>query len=385
MCEDLNNFTVLYNVACGEVVKNFLRLAKGDEKARAPFLRELYTAGGDSDFSRYLSELILTDENAFSLACAKFGKATPFVKRAYIRDLREILSALDELDAKGGFEKGKLIPLFSSLSESAIYDLEKFYFENGYGKFINYAAFIFDGELSPVKNFVDVDIKSLKNYADEKLVIGRNIENFLGGLPYSHMLLYGDMGTGKSTTMHAMLTKYRDKGLRMIEIKKENAEKIPQIVELISDNPLKFILFLDDLSLSENDEKINELKAALEGSLSCNPKNAMIVATSNRRHIISENFSARENAVNPNEVMQEQLSLADRFGITVKFSPTDKDDYLSIVAQLADDLGVKCQKDRLFALAERWAVIKGGRSPRRAKQFVDLVYSSEVKGVEIVL
>ena len=133
-----------------------------------------------------------------------------------------------------------------------------------------------------------------------------------------------DRGTGKSSTVHAMLNKYWKDGLRIIELNKDNMLDLPKIRQKVTDNPLKFIIFIDDLSLNESDDKISGLKAALEGSVSGNTENTMIVATSNRRHIVKENFSDRENSVHVNDSLQEQLSLSDRFGITVLFSSTDK-------------------------------------------------------------
>ncbi|MDE5766868.1 MAG: ATP-binding protein, partial [Clostridia bacterium] len=206
--------------------------------------------------------------------------------------------------------------------------------------------------------------------------------DFIDGLPYSHMLLYGDRGTGKSSTIHAMLNRYCDNGLRLIEVEKDNLKDIKKIKQQVADLPLKFIIFIDDLALSEQDEKNSLLKSAIEGSL-LNGKNVMIVATSNRRHVIKESFSDRENSVHPADSIEEQLSLSDRFGLTVMFSSTDKASYLSIVRQLAKDYRLTTSDKSLEALAERWAIINGGRSPRRAKQFIDYVYACEQSKREI--
>ena len=151
----------------------------------------------------------------------------------------------------------------------------------------------------------------------------------------------------------------------------------------VADNPLKFMIFIDDLSLGEYDDKISTLKAGLEGSVCGSSDNIMIVATSNRRHIVKESFSDRENSVHPGDSMAEQLSLSDRFGLTVMFSPTDRQNYLSITEQLADDRGLTTDRETLMALAERWAILKGGRSPRRAKQFIDFAYACEQRGMQI--
>lgn len=383
--KSIGELTVLFGIERCAAIKNFIRYRiSGLKSDRTDFLRALYAAGGEKNFSEFIGNVIVTDENAFSECCAKGVKPSDFVERAYESDLKLIFIAINSDDTQGEYCKGSFCAPLKDDPSAAVKTLKKFYARNGYGKFIYNAAFVYaDGRLEPVTDFAEVQPQSLKNYVEEKRQIENNTENFLKGLPYSHMLLYGDMGTGKSSTVHATVTKYRGDGLRIIEIKKEDVLQIPRIMRLISGNPLKFMLFIDDLSLDENDDKISGLKAALEGSLSSTAENAMIVATSNRRHIVKESFSGRENAVNPNESMQEQLSLADRFGLTVSFSQTNKENYLSIVAQLADDMKITADREKLCALAERWAVIKGGRSPRRAKQFIDFVYSAEVNGTEI--
>ena len=171
------------------------------------------------------------------------------------------------------------------------------------------------------------------------------------------MLLYGDKGTGKSSTVHAMLNKYAGKGLRCVEIPKEQICLINKVKEVLSALPFKFILFIDDLSLEERDEKVTALKAGLEGSIHERSANVMIAATSNRRHIVKENFSDRENSVHARDTMEEQLSLSDA--------------------------RIEIPDEELCSLAERWALVKGGRSPRRAKQFIDYVYSCLAKHIPI--
>ena len=197
------------------------------------------------------------------------------------------------------------------------------------------------------------------------------------------MLLYGDKGTGKSSTIHAILNKYAEKGLRAVEIPKDQIKDINAVKEVLVGLPFKFFIFIDDLSLEEHDEKVTSLKASLEGSLTEKGANVMIVATSNRRHILKENFSDRENSVHARDTMEEQLSLSDRFGLTVYFSSTGKSEYLSIIRQLAADRKLKTPQDDLFALAERWALLKGGRSPRRARQFIDFAFACEAKNQPI--
>ena len=193
------------------------------------------------------------------------------------------------------------------------------------------------------------------------------------------MLLYGDRGTGKSSTVHAMLNAYCDKGLRLIELNKNDLLFIKEIKQRLAPLPLKFIVFIDDLTFGEQDDRVSALKTAVEGSVIYG-NNVMIVATSNRRHVIKESFSERDNSVHPSDNMEEQLSLSDRFGLTVMFSTTGKSEYLSIVEQLAADRKLSTSKEQLAILAERWAILNGGRSPRRAKQFTDFIYSCEKSG-----
>lgn len=350
------------------------------------FLYELFKAGAETDFRKFLGELILTDENAFSLTCAKKQPPSEYLQSAYAKDLQIIFSHIDSFDSREAFCKGEFIEPFDKsgdYSASAL-NLLHFYKKHGYGQFIRNRAFIYEnGVLSPVENVSPITFSDLKDYENEKKAFCDNVENFLCGLPYSHTLLYGDRGTGKSSTVHAALNEYYENGLRLIELNKENMLAIPAIRRLIANNPLKFIIFIDDLSLGEYDDQVSSLKASLEGSISGGSENAMIVATSNRRHIVKESFSDRQNSVHPADSMSEQLSLSDRFGLTVMFSTTDKAKYLSIINQLAEDKNLSMEKSKLESLAERWALVKGGRSPRRAKQFIDLAYSCERRGIEI--
>ena len=351
------------------------------------FLNTLYSKGAETDLTAYVCNAILYDENAFSMCCANGKTPSPFMAKAYLRDIKLILDYIAE-PACGQDEflaVGKPTPLFdlSLGNEAFIARIKKFYKKYGCGMFIKYRAFGYENdELVPVENPSPITLAELKGYEQEKSAIDSNIVSFLKGLPYGNMLLYGDRGTGKSSTIHAMLNKYWSRGLRIVELNKENMLDLPKIRQRLIDNPLKFIIFIDDLSLNESDDKISGLKAALEGSVAGNTSNTMIVATSNRRHIVKENFSDRENSVHVNDSLQEQLSLSDRFGITVLFSSTDKAQYLEIVKKLADDEGLQAD-DELIALAERWALVKGGRSPRRARQFVDLAVSCRKRHAKI--
>lgn len=384
--KNIRSLTVLRSILQDRVFGAFIAAKENaDEERTAEFINEVLAAGAENNFTAYVCDRILMDENIFSVCCAAGKTPSDYLKNAYLRDIKVILSYIADYtnDNPALFGTGCAVKPFDREGQQLYIQLKKFYKKYGCGQFIKYRAFGFEnGELVPVKNPPEITLDDLKGYKNEKNTIDRNIVNFLRGLPYGNMLLYGDRGTGKSSTIHAMLNKYWKNGLRIVELNKENMLDLPKVRQAIMENPLKFIIFIDDLSLNENDDKISGLKAALEGSVSGKTANTMIVATSNRRHIVKENFSDRENSVHFNDSMQEQLSLSDRFGITVMFSSTDKAQYLEIVKSLAADLGLEADAE-LETLAERWALVKGGRSPRRAKQFVELALSCKKRGIEI--
>lgn len=370
------------NLICATLTSYFEK----DADRYSDLLYEIYSVGAENDFCGTVQNIVLHNENAFSLTCAKGGECSEYLKTAYLSDLKLIFRAVEHFYASSDFAFGDSLPIFKSKSDTIlIHNLQKFYAKNGYGQFIDNTAFEYaDGKFIPIHSVSPITLGQLKNYETEKTVILNNVSDFIAGLPYSNMLLYGDRGTGKSSTVHAVLNEYGEKGLRLIEIGKENMSAIKEIKQRICALPVKFIIFIDDLSLSENDEKSSVLKAAVEGSV-VGAGNVMIVATSNRRHVVKESFSERENSVHPADNMEEQLSLSDRFGLTVMFSSTDKANYLSIVRQLAEDFKLKTPVAVLEALAERWALINGGRSPRKARQFVGYAFACEQAGREITV
>lgn len=368
-----------------------------DLKSYALALELLLEEDMQNSLAAYMTDKILHCDNLFARRSFA-GTATPEIRQAYAHDLH-ILQKLAECAAHPPEKIAKAIAAgFPSLSEGAANEilgktwgdektldrLSQFHARNGYGIFIGNKAFTFEnGRLKPVRNTSCVTLADLKDYETEKKAIVDNTVSFLRGLPCSNMLLYGDKGTGKSSTIHAVLNQYAEQGLRAVEIPKDRIKEIDAVKEVLVGLPFKFFLFIDDLSLEERDDKVTSLKASLEGSLSEKGSNVMIVATSNRRHILKENFSDRENSVHARDTMEEQLSLSDRFGLTVCFSSTGKAEYLSIVRQLAADRKLEIGEEELFALAERWALVKGGRSPRRAKQFIDYVYACTAKQIPI--
>jgi len=382
-------FTVLKNLESDPLIKKYIAyLDCDDEKTEADFLGELFSRNAQDDFTAYLTDKALYDENAFSVAAAKKRQISEYIINGYKKDLAALYRLLAPQKKGEGnfFSRRPAKPPFTEEwdENKTVKGLAEFYAVNGYGDYIKYKAFRYEsGNLVPVERPWDIDLYSLKDYAREKKLISDNIESFLSGLPYSDMLLYGERGTGKSSTVHAMLNKYFPDGLRIVELPKEGMLSLPALKRTLAANPLKFIIYIDDLSLKGGDERISSLKAALEGSVEEYSKNTMIVATSNRRHIVDEKFSSRDDSVHSGDSMQEELSLSDRFGLAVLFTTTTKEEYLSIVNQLAADEKIKMDAEKLDLLAEQWALKKGGRSPRRARQFIDLVIASESKRIPV--
>lgn len=348
------------------------------------FAYAVFNASAHDRVIEYILNLIKYDENAFSHACAKTKEVSPSLLTAFICDLEKIYTLLNFISNLKLFDNGTCTKPFNlSSAKATALSLIDFYNKNGYGNFAKYKAFVYrNNQLLPVKHPSTIQLSDLKDYAEEKRLIINNVSDFLNDLPYSHTLLYGDKGTGKSSTVHATLNKFSNDKLKLIEISKEDLSHLKELTESICNLPLKFIIFIDDLSFNDGEMGVSSLKATIEGSI-VNGNNIMIIATSNRRHILSENFSDRENALHPTDLREEQLSLSDRFGLTVVFSSTTKDGYLSIVRQLAEQYKLKLAPDELEKLAERWTIFKGGRSPRRAEQFVRLAYACQESGREI--
>lgn len=238
-------------------------------------------------------------------------------------------------------------------------------------------AFIWDGdarEMIPLHETDPVRLSDLKKYEEEKKTVVDNTRAFLQGLPAQNVLLYGDRGTGKSSTVHALINEFYANGLRLIEVKKKDIMTLPHMMNAISfaGKKLKFIIFIDDLAFVEGQENYGELKAVLEGS-ALHLGNVLIYATTNRRHLIRENYSDRSNDIHENDARQEQMSLSDRFGIVVTYINPDKREFFEILKDVLADRGISLPDGELAAEAERFCLEKGGRSPRGVRQLADLI------------
>ena len=227
-----------------------------------------------------------------------------------------------------------------------------------------------DERIVPIRTDSAMSPDEFVGYQSQRETVRRAFVSLLDGMPAENVLLYGDAGTGKSSTVKALVKDLADRGLRLIELKKDQLTDLPAVMEEVRVQPLKFVIFIDDLSFGKNDDQFSMLKAALEGSAAGTAENALICATSNRRHIVKETFSDRTgDDVHRNDTMTELLSLSDRFGLTVYYEKPNKAQYLETVSVLAARAGLPVTEELLTA-AEAYALKKGSRSPRAAKQFV---------------
>lgn len=230
-------------------------------------------------------------------------------------------------------------------------------------------------ELKPVLEPDPIRLSHLIGYERQRRQVVRNTEQFVKGFPANNLLLYGDRGTGKSSTIKALVHEYGPLGLRMVEMAKQDLDRLPELLDMIRHRPHRFIIFIDDLSFEEGEVDYKYMKAVLEGSLEARPANVLIYATSNRRHLIKERFSDREftgdGEVRAQDTLQEKLSLADRFAMTITFTSPDQEQYLAIVTGLAAQAGLEVEPDWLREEALKWALWHNGFSGRTARQFID--------------
>jgi predicted AAA+ superfamily ATPase len=260
-------------------------------------------------------------------------------------------------------------------------ELARHYATSGVGDFARFRAFRWvrgerGGRLEGIAYPDPISLEELVEYDLERTLLIQNTEQFVAGFAANNVLLYGDRGTGKSSTIKALLHRYGDRGLRLVEVPKGLLGDFPRILASLRSRPERFILFVDDLSFDERETAYKELKAALEGSVEARPENVVVYATSNRRHLVQERFSDRmggDGELRSQDTHQEKLSLADRFGITLVFPSPDQPRYLRIVESLVGQRGLGIDGATLRSRALQWAVHQGGFSGRTARQFVDFL------------
>ena len=244
----------------------------------------------------------------------------------------------------------------------------------GYGMFARHHVFTLneEGRLTPVRHPDPQRLADLPGYEREREKILANTKALLAGLPANNVLLYGDAGTGKSSAVKAIVNEYAPEGLRLVEVKKNQLYLLPDLMDQLAANPLKFILFIDDLSFASNDDNFAALKAILEGSAGGRAANIAVYATSNRRHLVKETMTDRTgDDIHEADTRQEMMSLSARFGLVVTFQRPDKALYSQILLELARQYQLTIPEQQLVTMGEAFAIRAGGRSPRAAKQFIE--------------
>ena len=365
----------------------------------------------------YLAYVLANHENAFSRACEITGPAEGSINALALHDFaifRQWLSLdIAELGRAHGSElmevaanfvptkkdtfafnhriRDRICQLAMNLAgcadEKSIYDqVTSFYKDFGVGKLGLHKAFRIEHpeggavEVAPITCTEHVHLDQLIGYEIQKQKIIENTENFVQGKEANNCLLFGDAGTGKSTSVKAILNQYYDQGLRMIEVYKHQFQDLSAVLAQVKNRNYKFIIFMDDLSFEEFEIEYKYLKAVIEGGLERKPDNVLIYATSNRRHLIKESFQDKaqlSDELHVNDTVQEKLSLVARFGVTIYFGKPDKKEFQKIVRGLAEEAHLSVEEDVLFAEANKWELSHGGLSGRTAKQFITYMKGRE--------
>lgn len=378
--------TVFKNVINDKGVSLLIKLIECDDKDSNRFL-SLY-----SDFvsaiyeqkdnlTEYINTLLQNDENIYVKQSAK-GQASPLLTKAVESELDffEELSQIKCDDIKSICNVEIYLPEWKnsgfSVKNEYTRKIEAIR-TTGYGIYATHRMFLYkDSEIIPVKYPDPQRLSQMSGYELERQKVIDNTMALIQGKPCNNVLLYGDAGSGKSSTIKAIVNEYYEMGLRLIEIKKNQLYSLPDVIEKLADNPLKFIIFIDDLSFSTNDSDFGALKAILEGGVAGKTDNLAIYATSNRRNLVKENFNDRNgDDIHLQDTIQEVMSLSARFGLKITFSKPNKDLYLSIVENLAMQYNIGIAKNELAIQAEAFALRNGGRSPRTAKQFIEYLAS----------
>jgi len=338
----------------------------------------------DLNFTNLIKDLVFCDENVLTkyISQNKDYSLISSQLKFELENLYEISKiSKDDFDdeIKDNF---KLFPTHSEDFSDEYFERIKNFSKIGFGIFANNYVFSVsdDGELIPINTFNIRKLNNMYNYEREREKIINNTRALVEGKPCCNVLLYGDAGTGKSSSIKAIANEFFNDGLRLIELKKTQIQTIPKIIDKIADNPLKFIIFIDDVTFSSEDPNVCALKTILDGDSKGISDNVAVYVTSNHRHLIKETKSERDSdLIHATDNIQGILGLTARFGLTVTFLRPDKDTFENIVLKMAEEKGINAQKDALLIRAQAFATRNGGRTPRCAKQFIDLVYSGVEK------
>ena len=358
----------------------------------------------------YLTNLLVNNENSYSKACEIRGEVEGTINRAVLHDIVIFKEFYDydfsDMAKTLSVDSFDLITDYqSSDSESKVYNsrirericslavkftknhtpeemkatLTEFYKDYGVGKFGLHKAFRVVHEengvqIVPIQNITHVYLNDLVGYEIPKQKLIENTEAFVEGRKANNCLLFGDAGTGKSSSIKAIANEYYEKGLRIIEVYKHQFQDLNDVITQVKNRNYKFIIYMDDLSFEDFEIEYKYLKAVIEGGLEKKPKNVLIYATSNRRHLVREKFSDKEERrddLHASDTVQEKLSLVSRFGVTIFFAAPDKKEFQNIVKVLAERYGVTMPQEELLLEANKWELAHGGLSGRTAQQFID--------------
>lgn len=339
----------------------------------------------------YIAWLLINDENAFSLfyemnndgSCDSLDSIAmhdlELIYDMYCDDTLADFNSSCEPTSQAAKNTVRLIAELSKAQGAAEFmeTVKRHYRTYGVGMLGNNAAFhIADDtglEFVPIVHDEKIMLNDLWGYEIQKKQLTDNTQAFLAGKIANNALLYGDAGTGKSTCCKALLNEYSAQGLRMVEIYKHQFSKLPELIHSLRDRNYKFIIFMDDLSFEDFEVEYKYLKAVIEGGLEKKPENVVIYATSNRRHLIRETFSEREagDDIHVADTIEEKLSLADRFGVSICFVKPLQSEYFEIVTHLARENGIDMDITELHSLARKWGMRRSGMSGRVAQQFIN--------------
>lgn len=344
--------------------------------ALGAFASALYETG--VDWSAYLLNAVLRGDDVCVRRTAAGQELPPEMRGMLARELQFLqqLSLFDGAQLRGVVPFPEEAPAW----RTQVFDFAAQYEEmlaalptRGWGIFaLSHVFTVHNGALRPVVHPDPQRLSELSGYERERAAAVDNTRALLAGRPAANILLYGDAGTGKSSTVKAIANAFAPDGLRLVEVKKNQLYEIPALLGALCDNPLKFILFIDDLSFAENDDDFAALKGILEGGVSARSANVVIYATSNRRHLVKERMADRSgDDLHAADTMQEVTSLSARFGLTITFLRPDRDAYFRIVRTLAAARGLLVSEQELLAGAEAFAIRSGGRTPRAAKQYIE--------------
>lgn len=383
-----SSVVIFRNILKTKVIKKLLKFLNCETKENidnikqidlySEFLSELFKS--DNNLADFILSQIFLDDNIYISKCILKQEINNNLKKTFKNELN-FFKYISSFDFSSIFNK----EYSKNIAELEIKEIDfyKIYFEHiknidkkGYGIFYNNNMFVLDDRknIIAVKNKDNQDIKKLYGYEIERNKVLSNTKILIEGKKANNILLYGDAGTGKSSTVKAVANFFKDEGLRLIEIKKNQLHFITDIIEKLSCSPLKFIIFIDDLTFSSNDDTFSYLKAILEGGVNSFPNNIAVYVTSNYRHLIKENFTDRtRDDIHIEDTIQQIMSLTNRFGMIITFQRPGRDLFKEIVLSYAKENNIKTDKEELIKQAEAYAIRSAGRSPRVAKQFIELL------------